>query len=134
MLPSNIHYENGALGSLVIWILGEQDKLIQYQFQLLTRQKPSYLLPCLLRYRAGLPQLCQDITGLVPLDQLGQRQELHPELGRQIIRSVVEALVDAEDRLLPHRQFSLHPSLIFLQQDLQVRLAFWSVKTQTDSA
>jgi hypothetical protein len=128
MLPQNIHFEDGSLGKLMVWILDEQDKPVQYQFQLLVRQPPAYTLPCLLRYRFGLPQICQDITGLIPLDQIGQHAKLHPDLGRQILRTIVTNLIDASDRLLPPRQFSLHPSLIYLQPDFKVMLAFWPVK------
>jgi hypothetical protein len=128
MLPQNIHYENGPMGNLLIWILDGEASVIQYQFQLITRQPLAYLLPCLIRYRSGSPQLCQDIGDLVPLDQMHQLTALCPEIGRQVLRSIGHALLDAEDRLLPCRQFTIHPSFIFLTSDLQIKLAFWPVK------
>jgi hypothetical protein len=134
MNPKNIHYENGSMGSLMVWILENDDRLIQYQLQLLARQRPPYLLTCLLRYRFDLPQLCQDISGLVPLDQVNSGKEFHSEKGREIIKSIAEALNDSADRLLPIRQISLNPSMIYLDRDFHVRLAFWPICAKTDPA
>lgn len=131
MQPQNIHYENGSLGSLLIWILDVHDRLVQYQFQIMARQPPAYLLPCLLRSRGGWLQVCQDITGLATLEQAGRLTALTPAFARQILHRVAEALLDANDQLLPIEQFSLHPSLIFLDNDLHVKLLFWPIQTES---
>ena len=125
MHSENIRLESGPYGSLLVWRPGNSNDLVQYQLHLLTRQRPGYLLPCFLSYRDSLPQLCLDVTGLVSIDQFGRGNDLNPQSGRALLLELLEVLIDAADRLLPVRQFSLHPSLIFRGTDQKIRLAFW---------
>ena len=120
-----IKIESGPYGNLLVWCPGNPASLVQYQLHLLTRQRPGYLLTCFVRYRDSLPQLCLDVTGLVSIDQADRGDDLNPLSGRALLLELLEILTDAADRLLPVRQFSLHPSLIFRGSDQKLRLAFW---------
>lgn len=120
-----IKVESGPYGDLLVWCPGNAAGLVQYQLHLLTRQRPGYLLPCFVRYRESLPQLCLDVTGLLSIDQSVRENDLNPQSGRALLLELLEILTDAADRLLPVRQFSLHPSLIFRGSDRKLRLAFW---------
>lgn len=125
MHSEDIKIETGPYGNLLVWRPGNPAGLVQYQLHLLTRQRPGYLLPCFVRFRDGLPQLCLDVTDLASIDQAAREVDLNPLGGRALLLELLEILTDAADRLLPVRQFSLHPSLIFRGSDQKLRLAFW---------
>jgi len=129
MHSEKIRFESGCCSNLLVWSPENPADLVQYQLHLLVRQRPGYLLPCFLRFREGKPELCLDLTGLDPIDQAVTGNDLNPRNGRSLLLELLEALQDAVDRLLPIRQFSLHPSLIFHDADSKLKLAFWPANT-----
>ena len=131
MLPATIYRESGPFGTVLVGILSEQDQPVQYQLQILMRHRPAYLAPCYLRYRAGRPQICQEITGRQSMDEKLLPEELNPEFGHKLLQQIVADLLDARDRLLSLEQFALHPSAIYLDEQNKPTLIFWPVSPIT---
>ena len=130
MMPRVLLQEKGPYGSIIIACPAEAGQLVTYQMELLVRHRPDWLLPGYLRYRAGKPQVCLETTGLRPLDEAYAEADRSQELGRQLLCMIGRYLLEGDDRLLPPGQFSLHPSLIFLDPEKNIRLAFWPYREE----
>jgi hypothetical protein len=125
MIPHELIREKGPYGSILVGCPAAAAQLVNYQLQILMRHRPDWLIPCYVRYRSGKPQVCLDISDLLPLDEAYAGQARTLEDGRLLLGDICSLLLAGEDHLLPLSQFSLHPSLIYLDRNRSVRLAFW---------
>ncbi|MEA4888708.1 MAG: FHA domain-containing protein [Clostridiaceae bacterium] len=128
MHPNACFWESGLYSRLLIRSISDEEQLVEYQIQLLTRFKPEYTLPSYLRYRSGKPQICVDATDMRPLDESMLAEDLCPETGRRYLSQIITDLIDANEHLLPTEQFVLQPSLIFLNNDKTLFLVFWPIQ------
>lgn len=125
MIPPELTRENGPYGSFLVGCPADAGHLVNYQLQLLMRHRPDWLIPGYLRYRSGQPQICLDVSDLKPLDEAYADQQRPPNEGCRLLAEICNLLAAGEDHLLPPAQFSLHPSLIYLDRDQSLKLAFW---------
>lgn len=125
MIPHELIREKGPYGSILVGSPAVPEQLVTYQLQFLMHHRPEWLIPCYVRYRSGKPQVCLDISDLQPLDAACAGQPNTQEDGRQLLGDICDLLAAGDDHLLPLAQFSLHPSLIYLDRNRSVRLAFW---------
>lgn len=131
MESAAIMNETGPYGSQIVLQTRPDDRLVQYQLELITRHRPPWLLPCALRFRGGQHEVCLNTTDLVPLDLSFTETELCPENGRKILAELIGHLKMSADLLLPADQFSLDPSRIYMRTApdgyKSLMLAFWPV-------
>jgi len=123
MIPEKLIRENGPYHAVLVGCPGTADQLVPYQLERLIHYRPDWILQGYVRYRNGKPQVCLDVTDKKSIDEAYSQSERTPETGRNILLSICRLLLLGEDDLLPMQQFSLHPSLIFI--DTQINLAFW---------
>lgn len=128
MIPDPLLRENGPFGSILVVPLPDPGCLITYQMDYLVRHQPPGLLPCYLRSRSGQAQVCLDTSGLKPLDEAFPESGRSEKRGRAVLRSICRCLIEAEDHLLPIKQFMLHPSLVFVGHGEEVLLGFWPIR------
>ncbi|MDW7656832.1 MAG: FHA domain-containing protein [Bacillota bacterium] len=132
MIPHELIREKGPYGSILVGCPAEAEHLITYQLQFLMHHRPDWLIPCYVRYRSGKPQVCLDISDLQPLDEAFAEQARTQDAGRLLLSDICILLMTGNDLLLPLSQFSLHPSLIYLDRSRSVRLAFWPYRDLDD--
>jgi len=135
-MEQQVYYrESGPYGCHLIRPVTSENRIVQYQIQLMTRSRPDWAVPCFLRYQSGQQHICHDLNGLKPLDCFYEASELNSENGIMLLRKILRILLAAEDLLMPLNQISYHPSNIYCTREseahVSIRLVFWPINFQS---
>ena len=101
---------------LVVW---EPEGFAGYAFRMIEENRIPGCLPTSCRNMDGSWQLCYEITGLSPLEELLKNRKLKAEELLAVLENLCHSLEGLEEYLLEAEHLLLEPEFIYSSQDLQ---------------
>lgn len=106
----------------VITLDFKKGKFADYEKRMLVEMEPEVFIPMSFVQRAGVDQVTYDLSGFVPLTNIGET--LSPDRAFKYLDQVIKALLVAGEYLIEPAKISLNKSTVFVGKGGEVKIMY----------
>ena len=126
-------YESGAAGSYLVLSCSKDEKIINYQVEMLSNNPNKNILPLDLRQKNDKLNMYYTITSKLTLSHYLKRNKLKRDEFIGIFSDVTRVILKSKDYLLSDKSFFLNEEFIYLNPDnMDVSLVYLPVNLDLD--
>lgn len=129
----NFEYENDSTVSYLVLSVSSDEEILEYHLEMIDNNKCHGILDIDARYKNGEVKLCYNITSKLVLSQFLTRKKLNKMEFIDILKGVIDVLLESKEYFLYDKSFLVHEDYIYINPStLEVEMIYVPIRLDND--